>query len=108
MSEGFSVLVIDMAHYDAGEDAVVRGFQTFGAAKEYARRRVRASVEELRAPGQSKAELRRLWHIFGEDALVNGGAESYAGSHELDYFIAHPATEEERDWQAVKNPAGSV
>ena len=108
MSEGFSVLVIDMAHYDAGEETVVRGFPTFEAAKEYARRRVRDSVEELRAPGQSRAELRRLWHIFGEDALVTGGEERYAGSHELDYFIAHPATEDERDWQAIKKPAGSV
>ena len=106
MSEDFSVLVIDMAHYDAGEDTVVRGFQTFEAAKEYARRRVRASVEELRAPGQSKEELRRLWHIFGEDAAVIGGDERYAGSHELDYFIAHPATDDERDWQAFKKPAG--
>src|ERR687888_403961 len=95
-----------MAHYDADEDRVVRGFPTFEAAKAYARHRVRSSVEELRAPGQSREELRRLWHIFGEDALVTGGEQSYAGSHELDYFIAHPATEDERDWQALKNPAG--
>lgn len=106
MSEGFSVLVIDMAHYAAEEDTVVRGFPSFEAAKEYARRRVRDSVEELRAPGQSRAELRRLWLIFGEDALVTGGEERYTASHELDYFIAHPATEEERDWQAVKKGAG--
>ena len=106
MSDDFSVLVIDMAHYGAGEDTVVRGFPTFEAAKEYARRRVRDSVEELRAPGQSKEELRRLWLVFGEDALVTGGEEHYTASHELDYFIAHPATDDERDWQAVKKDAG--
>ena len=94
MGEDFSVLIIDMAHYDPEEDRVVRGFPTFEAAKAYARRHVRSSVEELRAPGQSREELRRLWHIFGEDALVTGGEERYAGSHELDFFIAHPDTSE--------------
>ena len=81
-----------MAHYNAGEDRVVRGFPSFEVAKAYARRYVMSCVEELRAPGQSRQELRRLWHTFGEDAVVAGGDESYAGSHELDSFIEHPAT----------------
>ncbi|MDT5272474.1 MAG: hypothetical protein QOH49_4660 [Acidobacteriota bacterium] len=92
MSEGYSVLIIDMAHYDADEEQTVGGFQTFEAAKAYARQFVRRSVEDLRAPNQSAADLRRLWHSFGEDAVVVGGEERYAGSHELDHFIEHPDT----------------
>ena len=89
---GYSVLVIDMAHYDAGEEQTVGGFQTFEAAKAYARMIVRRSVEELRAPNQSAEHLRKLWHVFGEDAVVVGGEERYAGSHDLAYFIEHPET----------------
>jgi hypothetical protein len=45
--------------------------------------------------------------MFGEDASVLGGEPPhYAGSHELDYFLDHPATAEERDWQAIKRLAG--
>jgi hypothetical protein len=105
LSAGFDVLIIDMAHYDTSENYVVRGFPTFELAREYARRRVRDSVEELRAANQSKEELRRLWHVFGEDATVIGGETRYAGSHELDFFISHPATVEERDWKSVERLA---
>ncbi len=102
----FSVLIIDMYNQDPEEDYVVRGFPTFELAREFARRWVRDSVEEQRRPGQSKEELRRMWHTFGEDASVIQGEPHYAGSHELDFFIEHPATAEERDWQAVKRLAG--
>ena len=96
----WSVLVIDMFHYDADDEQIVRGFPTFDAAKEYARRRTRDSLEELRKPGITPEELRRMWHSFGEDCLVIGGG--YAGLSELDFFIANPATSEERDWQAAE------
>lgn len=87
--------VIDMAHYmDADEEYTVGGFESFEAAKAYARYIVRRSVEELRAANQPSADLRRLWHMFGEDAFVVGGEESYAGSHELGYFIEHPQADE--------------
>ena len=106
MDESFSVLIIDMYHYDPAEDYVIGGFPTFELAKEFARRWVRDSVEELRQPGQSEDELRKLWYTFGEDASVLRGEPHYAGSHELDYFVAHPATRDERDWQAIKTLAG--
>ena len=106
MSESYSVLIIDMFNYDPSEDYVIRGFPSFELAKEFARRWVRDSVEEQRKPGQSKEDLRRMWHTFGEDASVLGGEPHYAGSHELDFFIEHPARPEERDWQAVKRLAG--
>jgi hypothetical protein len=92
LSESYSVLIIDMGRYDKEDDYSVGGFQTFEEAKAYARQIVRRSVEELRAPNQSAADLRRLWHMFGEDAVVVGGEESYAGSRELDYLIEHPET----------------
>ena len=106
MGEGYSVLIIDMFQYEAQEDYVIDGFPTFELAKEFARRWVRDSVEEQRKPGQSKEDLRKLWLTFGEDASVLLGEPHYAGSHELDYFIEHPASPEERDWQAVKKLAG--
>jgi hypothetical protein len=98
---GYSVLIIDMFHYDPEEDFVIGGFPTFELAKEFARRRVRDSVEGQRSPGQTKEELRRQWFAFGEDASVLQGEPHYAGSHELDFFVGHPATAEERDWQAI-------
>ena len=105
MKQNYSVLIIDMS-YDAEKDFVIEGFPTVQLANEFARRRVRDSVEELRGLNQTNEDVRRLWHMFGEDASVVGGEPHYAGSHELDYFIEHPATSEERDWQAIKELAG--
>jgi hypothetical protein len=102
----YSVLIRDMFHYHReGEEYVVGGFPTFELAKEFARRWVRDSVEEYRQPGRSREELRRMWHTFGDDAVVRGET-AYVGSRELDFFIEHPATAEERDWRAVKKLAG--
>jgi hypothetical protein len=105
MKKNYSVLIIDMS-YDEEKNFVVEGFQSVGLANEFARRRVRDSVEELRASNQTSEDLRRLWHTFGEGASVLGGEPRYAGSHELDYFIEHPAAHDERDWQAIKRLAG--
>ena len=102
----YPVLIIDLFRHDPEADYVVDGFPTYELAKEFARRWVRDSVEEQREPGQSKEDLRRMWHTFGEDASVMRGEPHYAGSHELDFFIEHPARPEERDWRAVKRLAG--
>jgi nucleotide-binding universal stress UspA family protein len=89
----YSVLIIDMAHYqDPDSERTVGGFATLDEAKAYARNRVRSSVEELRSEGQSHEELRKLWSIYGEDAIVIGG--EYAGASELDHFIDHPESKE--------------
>jgi hypothetical protein len=106
MGEGYSVLIIDMFQYDPKEDYVLDGFPTFELAKEFARRRVWDSVEEQRKPGQSPEELRKMWLTFGEDASVLRGETRYVGSHDLNFFIEHPATAAERDWQAVMRLAG--
>ena len=99
----YDVLIVDMAHH--GEDYVVRGFPTRELRVEYARRRVRATVEELRAPGITPEKLKAQWFVFGEDAMVLGADPSYSGSDQLDYFIAQPATPEEIDWQAIRKIA---
>ena len=96
----FSVVVLDMFHYmDPDEKTTVSGFPTFELAREYARRRTRDSLEEQRPASTTTEDLRDRWYCFGEDCLVIGG--SYSGRDELDYFIAHPATVEERDWVSL-------
>jgi hypothetical protein len=92
--------VFDMAHtgLEDGEYAV-SGFATLAAARLYARRRTRASVEELRKPGIADADLRKLWYLYGEDCTVLG--DSYSGPAELDRFIAEPAPSEDCDFTAL-------
>ena len=86
----FTVLVFDMARTGEPDgELMVRGFETLDAATSYAIARVRASVEELRKPGIAAAELRQLWHIYGEDCSVLNA--DVRGSDLLDDFIATPA-----------------
>lgn len=101
VSQGYSVVVIDMFHY-MGDDAntTVDGFATLELAREYARRRTRDSLEEQRDASSSAQDLRQRWFMFGEDCQVLN--DTYCGARELDYFIAHPATAEERDWVVLE------
>lgn len=101
-SKTYSIRIVENSHFDDSEGIyLIEGFATFSLAAEFARRWVRDSLEELRRPNQSQDELRKLWFLFGEDAVVVGN--HYSGSAELDFFIEHPATPEERDWAAIKN-----
>ncbi len=100
----YSVLIIDNYHMEPEQDYVIDGFPTLELAIEFARRFVRSSLEDFRKPNQSKEELRKMWYMFGEEAAVLGG--DYYGSSEIDFFIEHPATPEEQDWQSIKNKAG--
>ena len=96
-----AVLVLDMKNDpESGFDLLVKGFPDADVAKDYARRRVRDSIEELRAPGKSAEELRKLWLLYGEDASVVGGG--YKASSELDAFLKRPASAQERDWRALE------
>lgn len=97
----YSVLVIDMAHYDQESDLIITGFPDLALAIEYTRRRTRSSLEELRGPITSHADLKMAWSVFGEDCIVVGEG-GYRGSSELDYFIAHPASVADQDWQALE------
>lgn len=101
----YSVLIIDMYHYqDEDENYEVDGFPTLELATEFARHWTPASVEHQRKPRKSREELRKMWHMFGEDAMVIGGG--YTGSSELDFFVDHPATPDEVDWKAIEEQAG--
>lgn len=96
----FSVLVLDMAHtHDPESEQTVHGFATVEAARAYAEARTRDSVEELRGKGKSPAEIRTLWHLYGEDCIVLG--DSYKGREALDLYIAVAAAPEELDWRAM-------
>ena len=104
MDKTYSVLIIDNSHMDPESDYTVTGFPTFELAREFARRRVRDSIESFREPDQTAEQLRRAWHQYGESALVVGG--DYKGSSELEFFIENPANPNERDWQSIKDKAG--
>lgn len=97
----WSVLVLDMFNYmDPGGEFTVTGFQRPEDAIEYARRRVRSSVEEMRPTAKSAEEIRSQWFMFGEDCIALGAG--YKGLDELDYYIANPATSEEIDWVSLE------
>jgi hypothetical protein len=99
-----SVIVSDLFHEsEPGHEFEVAGFASWEAAVEYARRRVRDSLEEVRAPAQSGDALRAMWRSFGEDARVveERGGRVYVASKEMDAFIAHPASPRERDWVSL-------
>jgi len=103
--ESYAVRILDMAHYpDSEHEMLIEGFPSLVLATEYARRRVWASVEECRSPNSSREQIRRSWWLFGEDAIVIGG--DYAGSHEIDFFVDHPAGPVQRDWKAIARLAG--
>lgn len=108
--QGCFAVVLDMFPYqDPAHETVVEGFPTFASAKDYARRRTRDSLEELRTENQNAEELRRLWFAFGEDVLAFGpdAEERYHGSSELDFFIVNLASTDERDWPAVERQTGA-
>jgi hypothetical protein len=93
----FEVIVFDM--FDYGEKEYVGDFPTFKQAKEYARRRIRDSLENERPQSKDAADLKDRWFSFGEDCSVVAG--NYKSEDELDFFIAHPATPAERDWLSL-------
>ena len=104
----FQVLLMDMSHYaDEESERTISGFPTREEAIDYARRRVRDSIEELRKPNQSRTQLRQLWFLFGEDALVPG-EPAYHASNDLDYFLQQPATPEERNWSEIEKRLGNL
>lgn len=104
MPMDFTVLVTDnyrVPHY--GDHVVVTGFASLEGAIEYARRRTWASVEEMRPAATTAEDLRAEFLLFGESsAVVVGDQRLYNGRDELDYFVTHPASENERDWLSLE------
>lgn len=57
---------------DDDNEWVVGGFATAAAAQEYARRFIRAQIEDLRAECEEPGQLRQTYLAFGEYALAEG------------------------------------
>lgn len=52
----------------------------------------------------SGSRIQKLQWVFSRvlNASLTGG-EEYSGGADLDFFIAHPATPEERDWASLES-----
>jgi hypothetical protein len=101
---GYSVLICDLFNYQLEEEEfLLEGFPSLDQARKVACRWVRDSVEEFRGKCRTPDEHRLLWSLFGEDAIVIEA--DYAGSAELDFFLAHSASPMERDWAALLPPS---
>jgi hypothetical protein len=72
---------------DPDEEWLVAGFASAEAAQEYARRFVRAQVEDLRREAASPAELAQMYDRWGEYAETPGFDLAAWVTH----CIAHPA-----------------
>ncbi|GAB4527492.1 MAG: hypothetical protein Fur0018_13150 [Anaerolineales bacterium] len=96
----YTVIVCDLFHdLDPDHEQVVSGFPSAEAAIEYARRRLRSSIEEMRTPGITPEALREQWRTFGEDCRVIGPqGVVYTASQDLARFLAEPASPEACDW----------
>jgi hypothetical protein len=77
-------------HADAGdpdEEWTVEGFANAEAAREYARRFIRAQIEDLRGDAASPEELREMYDRWGEFAHTEGLDHDAWAAH----CIANPA-----------------
>jgi len=100
----YIVLIIDNFYLDPEHDMVIEGFPTVDLAIEYARCIVRSSIEHHRKPKQTNEELKQLWHLFGESALVL--KQKYRGSDELNFFINNPVKDDKLDCKKIREKAG--
>jgi hypothetical protein len=100
----YGVRVIDNFHrHDPDEWFEISGFATVAAAREYAIRRVRSSMEQFRKPDTTPDELRRAWASMGEEVIVEG--ESIGAEH-MERFIAEPPQPGECDYLSLEPKGG--
>lgn len=94
-----SVQCGDFAHgQDPEEEWTVSGFASAEAAAEYARRFIRAQIEDLRAEARDAAELEAMYFRWGEYAATPGFDSRAWALH----CIATPATRKaETDYAAL-------
>ncbi len=103
----YTVLISEHSRIPADDASwSIDGFPSLDLATEFARRWTRDSLEGNRS--QDREATRASWSHWGENALVYGeaGAILYNARDEIEFFLDHPATVEERDWKAVKKRAG--
>ena len=83
---------------DPDEEWVVEGFASAEAAQEYARRFVRAQIEDLRPQAASPEDLRDIYWQWGEFAITEGfDQEAW-----VEFCIATPAARaSETDYEAL-------
>jgi len=97
------VLCGDFAHdQDPEEEWEVAGFPTAEAAQEYARRFIRAQIEDLRREMPDAEELRRAYLAWGEYAAAEGLDSAAWAQH----CIANPATRRAETDYAALDPGG--
>lgn len=72
---------------DPDEEWVIAGFATAEAAQEYARRFIRAAIEDLRGDAASNEDLRDMYFRWGEFALTPG----LETTPWVDFCIVNPA-----------------
>ena len=66
-------------------------------------RSIRRIMTCLTVTPASADDLRAEFLLFGESsAVVVGDERLYSGRDELDYFVTHPASENERDWLSLE------
>ena len=100
----WDVIVFNRFHHGEPDgEFLIEGFAGRELAREYACRRVRDSIEELRTSGQSEKEILRLWNAYGENACVEGD-DGYPNA--IDTWLREIATAEQRDWQATLVKSG--
>jgi hypothetical protein len=88
---------------DPDEEWIVEGFPGAEAAADYARRFIRAQIEDLRAETGSAEELRQMYFRFGEYAFAAGLDHDAWVAH----CIAVPASRKaEVDYAALEPRAG--
>jgi hypothetical protein len=86
---------------DPDEEWTVDGFASAEAAAEYARRFIRAQIEDMRADAGAAEELRAMYRSFGEYARTPGFDHEAWAAH----CIATPAGRRaETDYQAIEPP----
>jgi hypothetical protein len=100
----WTVIIFDRFHHGEPDgELLIEGFPSRELAREYASRRVRDSIEELRTANQSEEEIRKLWNAYGESACVVGDDGE---QDEIDIWLRETATAEQRDWQATLVKSG--
>ena len=95
----FSVTCGDFADDDDEDsDWLVEGFTSQANATEYARRFIRAQVEDLRDDAETNEALKQMYLMWGEYAATEG----FDSAAWVDYCIANPATRKaETDYDAL-------
>ncbi len=94
----------DYGHFqDPEEEWEVTGFASAAAATEYARRFIRAQLEDLREGAADEAELRAQYYRWGEYAWTEG----FDHKAWVDHCIANPATRRaDTDYDALEPRPG--